>query len=697
MLNAGAQEAEIARLHFGVLDQVPVGVLVLKSDFTVVFWNSCIEEWTDIPRLRIVGSDIRAYFPHLSEKKYASRLHDIFIGGPPTVFSSQIHNHMIPVRLWNGTCQIQHTVVTPTPSFDGSSYYALISIQDVTDLTRRIVDYRAMRDQALTEVKEREKVAAELRKTQEGLEQRIAARTADLVAANARLMTEVAERKKVEEELKQMVTTLNTLIDNFPEGVVLLDQDARVVHYNSRGLRYLETIAPSDTDTLFEELRCLCSRDRCSQDHVLFRKEVAVNAPPPFLFSLAGTPIQQASSCRGVVLVIKDVTEERELQERVQIQERLAAVGQLAAGIAHDFNNILTSIIGFTEIMISEGSLAYADRQIMEAILQNGLRAAHLVKQILDFSRKSISEMKPLELTSFLKECIDFIRRTIPENIAISMVCAPGDYTVLADPTKMQQILTNLAVNARDAMPNGGRLTLSLASVHVSHHAKPPVPDMPEGDWVSLSVADTGFGMPEHVLAHIYEPFFTTKETGKGTGLGLSQVYGIVKQHCGFIDVKSSPDKGTAFTLFFPSSLLVAERQRTLERFTRPVGDAETILVVEDNEPVRNLIRRLLERMNFRVLTAENGRQAIETFLLRQDEIKAIVTDLVMPEMGGAELAEAIRKSSSPIPVIALSGYPLGRETDDLKACGITECLLKPFEGQTLIRVVCTALGKKPL
>ncbi len=553
----------VAAGNYGILDHVPVGVFLLRRDFVVLFWNACLEDWSGIQRDAIVGKPIDSFFPHLRAPRYASRLLDIFEGGPPTIFSSQLHNNIIPSRLSPKNQRIQHTVITSIQAAEDTGFHALFAIQDVTDLTTRIRDYRAMRDQALEEVRERKRIEEELIRTQEGLEERVKERTAEL-------------------------------------------------------------------------------------EH---------------------------------------------LNERIFAQERLAAVGQLAAGIAHDFNNILTGIIGLSEIMLSEDRLVPENRQMVEAIFNNGLRAAHLIRQILDFSRKSISEMKPVELLGFLRDFTKFIKRTIPEHVRITVDCEPGEYFVSADPTKIQQVLANLAVNARDAMPEGGELRFGLSLMTVRHAEKPPVPEMQEGVWVLLKVSDTGTGMTPAVFSHMFEPFFTTKEPGKGTGLGLSQVYGIVKQHDGFLDVRTEIGEGSTFSIYLPASGPGQTPAETAVEAEMPKGQSETILVVEDNETVRNLVVRSLGRLNFTIVTATNGKDALALFENLHDTIKVVITDLVMPVMGGIELSRMIREKDPGIKIIALTGYPLGAEEDDLAGAGIVECIQKPFQIQTLVNAVINALG----
>lgn len=685
---------DMTEKEFDVLDYIPAGICILRKDLTVVFWNSCLEDWTGIYREKILGTDIASHFPHLNDSRYLSRLQNIFEGGPPTIFSSQLHKYIIPSPTQKGNFRIQHTTVTSIRAADGSGFYALFAIQDVTDLTHRIQGYRTMRDQAFEEIKERKRIEAELIKTREELELRVRERTADLVSVNKELEQEIVERRKAEEELKKLISTLNTLVDHMPEGVALLNAENRVILANSIGERYLRTIADVGIGNILSDISGHPLTNFIVSESNKTWGEIEIDAQPKSIYELAGRAIGQNNNISGMVLVLKDVTEERILEERIHSQERLVSVGQLAAGIAHDFNNILTGIIGFADLLISDSTLENEERSMVDAIMENGLRGAQLIRQILDFSRKSISEMKTMDLKAFLNEFSTFIKRTIPENIHISVSYDPGEYSVLADPAKIQQVLANLALNARDAMPEGGELKFTLSHLTLTHNDRPPVPDMPEGNWIVVYVSDTGTGITSEIIPHVFEPFFTTKDVGKGTGLGLSQVYGIIKQHEGHILLDTEVGKGSKFIIYLPEAGSKTERISADEAAVFPFGQDETILVVEDNEAVRNLVERRLTKLNYRVLAATNGNEALKLFEDNYDKIRLVITDLVMPGMGGIELSRMLRAKNPSLKIIALSGYPLGSEKEDFLPAGIVECIHKPFQGQILAKAVSRALNK---
>jgi CheY-like chemotaxis protein len=310
----------------------------------------------------------------------------------------------------------------------------------------------------------------------------------------------------------------------------------------------------------------------------------------------------------------------------------------------------------------------------------------------VDFSRSATLERRPLDLTPFVKEMTKLLERTIPEHIAV-IFCHGGDeYVVSADPTRIQQVVMNLALNARDAMPESGELRFTLARVQVDDAKRAPLPDMAAGEWIRLTVEDKGTGIPPEALPHIFEPFYTTKPPGLGSGLGLAQVWGIVKQHEGHIDVVTELGKGTRFIVFLPA-LEESHPQpfdQTATAFIR--GQGETVLIVEDDTALRQALVDTLELLNYRVVQAANGREALN--LLEQDEeaIELVLSDLVMPEMGGEALFHAIRRRGLDKPVVIMSGHPMESELERLQEDGLADWLLKPPSQESLAEAIASAL-----
>lgn len=389
--------------------------------------------------------------------------------------------------------------------------------------------------------------------------------------------------------------------------------------------------------------------------------------------------------------------ERRRFEKRLQTRDRLATVGQLAAGIAHDFNNIMAVISLYSETLVKKPD--HPKREVhLTTINEQAQHAAKLIAQILDFSRASVMERTSLDLLPFVREVIELLRRTVPENIAIDLVAEEIAYPVEVDPTRLQQALMNLAVNARDAMVNGGELKLTLSRLTLKLNERPPLPGMEAGEWICLAVRDTGKGIPPDTLPHIFEPFFTTKQPGQGTGLGLAQAYGIVKQHGGEIDVESRLGQGTTFTIFLPALDELGSDSsdgRGAEHTTSPTATGqETILLVEDDEATRQAIQDTLELLGYQILTAGTGRDAFTLFEERREDIDLVLTDMVMPEMGGIDLYQALQTQEPGVKVAVMTGYPLDDKGKRLLEQGAVTTIQKPFSGDDLAHKVRQVLAE---
>jgi PAS domain S-box-containing protein len=499
---------------------------------------------------------------------------------------------------------------------------------------------------------------------------------------------DVTDRKLAREELKELASTLQTVIEQIPDGIFLLDPDRKIVLANPVAVSLLRILEDAGTGDALDEIGGNPINDLILSPPLYQRREIELEGEHKRLFEIGGNYVGSEDGDAGIVFVIREITREREFEEKMQSQDRIAAVGQLAAGIAHDFNNVLTGIIGYSEILLMDKQLSEKHRQKVDSILRSGERAALLIRQILDFSRRSMSMMRPFDMKLFIKEFLKFIERTIPENIGISLECEEGEYTVNADDTKIQQVLANLVLNARDAMPKGGKLVIRLSHVNVDEETIPPVPEMKPGKWVALTVSDSGVGITPDVLSHIFEPFFTTKGSGEGTGLGLSQVYGIVRQHNGFIDVRTETRNGSEFVVYLPSIVKGDDEAIVETDVPIPLGHGETILVVEDDASVLDLIGSTIMGLGYKLITAVNGRDAITKFEEHRDEIRLVVTDIVMPEMGGVELSTVLKEKAPSIKVIALSGYPMGMDEETLARSGIVELMQKPINLKNFAEIV---------
>ena len=386
--------------------------------------------------------------------------------------------------------------------------------------------------------------------------------------------------------------------------------------------------------------------------------------------------------------VQRELAERERAEAQLRQQERIAAVGQLAGGIAHDFNNFLTTIMLYSEMILSKPHLPPSVTSGLDIILTESRGAARLVQQILDFGRRSKMELRPLDLGAFIHRITNVLRRTLPENIRLIVKEDGAVYGVNVDRTRLQQMLVNLVVNARDAMPEGGDLLIGLSRIEIQVPADAPLEGMPAGKWTCLTVLDHGIGMSPEVMSHLYEPYFTTKPVGKGTGLGLAQVSGIVEQHNGYIKVESEVGRGTTFRVYVPTLADETEQDKDVtDTLAPPAGKGETILLVEDKDKVLEVGQKTLEALGYRVLMAANGREALRAYELAEN-VDLLITDIVMPEMGGRELVQELRKVAPNLKVLAITGYAVTKELHELREDGLLEIVSKPFEMHTLATII---------
>jgi two-component system cell cycle sensor histidine kinase/response regulator CckA len=393
----------------------------------------------------------------------------------------------------------------------------------------------------------------------------------------------------------------------------------------------------------------------------------------------------------GWVSVVRDITRRKSMEEQMRHQERLAAVGQLAGGIAHDFNNYLSTIMLYAGLVSRTEGLPGEAAHNAKVIIDESQRAAGLVQQVLDFSRRSVMDIQRLDMVTFVQAEAGILRRALPENIALVVDGGSGTWAADADPARIQQVLTNLVLNARDAMPGGGELRITLSNVAVREGDEPPDVGLGAGDWVCLSVSDSGTGIPPDVLPHIYEPFFTTKGPGLGVGLGLPQVYGIIVQHGGHIGVETAVGKGTTFRVHLPAHKARGLAKAKSDAQAPPRGKGERILLVEDNEGVRDAAAQALESLGYELLQAADGREALEIYR-RQERVDLVLTDIVMPELGGAELVRELKRVDPEVRVVAMTGYAPDGGREHLEEAGVAGVLRKPLEVVALAQTIRRAL-----
>lgn len=385
----------------------------------------------------------------------------------------------------------------------------------------------------------------------------------------------------------------------------------------------------------------------------------------------------------------------RQSEKQLRQAQKMEAVGRLAGGLAHDFNNLLTVIMGHAQVLLGDMPEEHPYRAKVEEMQKAGDRAATLIRQLLTFSRKQPSTPKVLSVNPLITNFETMMRRLIGEDLDLTLKLAPEDLRITADPAQIEQVLMNLVVNARDAMPRGGKLTIETSQIQLTrtpmYHVQPPA----LGTFVRLSVSDTGSGMPTEVLSHIFEPFFTTKEEGKGTGLGLSTVFGIVTQGGGGIDVTSRIGQGSRFDVYFPSVRSNLDQTASDEAPRSSNRGHETILLVEDDAPVRDLVREELKKLGYRVLESKNGLEACLVATQQVGNFQLLLTDVVMPGMNGTELAQHLRIIKPDLKILFMSGYAddIGIGAHDRQS----DYLQKPFTPEVLGQRIRRLLDMAPL
>jgi PAS domain S-box-containing protein len=551
--------------------------------------------------------------------------------------------------------------------------------------------------------------AAQL-KWQNELEAKVKERTEEIAQARRTLQHEIVDHKRTEKALRKSEDLIRLIADNVPSLISYVD-DTLTYRFANKcykrwfglneeelvGQKVQKVVGMATYERVAPHIKRALNGEVVSYETTLSSS----NGSARNIFNNFVPHLSEEGAVLGYFALVSDVTEiknsERLLleSEKKLIQaQKLESVGRLAGGVAHDFNNLLTTIIGYSELLIMEQDLDDATMAGIQEIRKSADRAAALTQQLLAFSRKQVLQPKVIDPNELILNAMKMIGRLTPADIKISTILYPDIGHVKADPSQIDQVLMNLAVNAGDAMPEGGTFTIKTENVYLDEGHQQHHPETVLGDFVEIEVSDTGHGMNEEIVEHIFDPFYTTKDIGKGTGLGLATVHGIVKQSDGYIWVSSKPDHGTTFKIYLPLVEAEGHQARTIEGKSYVGGD-DTILLVEDEDTLRKMAKTVLVGLGYSVIESSNGIEALSNI---EDggypRIDCLVTDMIMPEMGGAELSKQLLKQYPFLKVLLISGYTEESVSQGGVLDEAVSFLQKPFSPQSLAEKVREVLDE---
>jgi len=491
------------------------------------------------------------------------------------------------------------------------------------------------------------------------------------------------ERKRAEKELKEAATKWQSTFEVMSDSVWIIDLNGHILEYNSATLKMFDV-----SDQEIKKKHCWELVHGLSEpiENCPIVRMKKSKKPESMTFQEKGRWLEvsvdpifdDTGQLKGAIHVVSDITERKQTEEVLRTSHKMESIGTLAGGIAHDFNNILYIITGNAELAledIPEWNPVHANLKEIKAA---GLRAAGIVKQLLNFSRKTDEELKPMGAITVIKDALKFIQATIPATIKIHKHLPDTDVTILADPTQIHQIVMNLCSNAYHAMEEtGGILEINVENESLTEGSTDNYPDLTAGEYLKIMVSDTGPGIGPEIIDRIFDPYFTTKEVGKGSGMGLAVVHGIVKNHGGAITVESESGKGATFTLLFP---VVADKPVAVVKIPDeiPLG-TETILFVDDEKSIVNIIGKMLERLGYKVEAKQNPVEALKLFQSKPDEFDLVITDMTMPQMTGVKLSEKLKDVRSDTPVIICTGHSSLIHEEKAKELGIAAYVMKPI------------------
>lgn len=667
----GVEAKSVSKL----LDSLPMPALLVDDGYAVAFAN---DYWTETigDFNKIEGRAFNRLFPDPSQAaQVQDLLHATFTDRKPRARKLSLNT---------GKKQIWGRMHLRSLRF-GVRRYILVLYQDLTS-----------EKEQLNLVKRH---SEELRRAHGQLERRVEQRTEELKRANAQLLAEIAERKRTERALRDSEANYQSIFDAANDAIFVQDVESFQILDANEKMCEIFGYTPDEVRNL--TLSHLCADEATSSftDTSQWLKKAAEGHPQLFewlsrdkhgrLFWVE-VNLKRAVICGHdrLLAIVRDITERKRLEQQLRQAQKMEAVGRLAGGVAHDFNNALTAVLGYSNMLLQQMPVDTVQRKKVEKIIEAAQRATDLTRELLAFGRKQVLDVQMLDLNAVLSDMSEVVRRLVGESIEPIIVLDPSAPRVKADRSQIERIVVNLVLNARDAMSKGGELIIETSAVSVDDTSAGMFGEMEVGKYVMVAVSDTGAGMSAETLARIFEPFFSTKRRGKRTGLGLAMVYGIMKQHRGHVTVHSEPGMGTTFKLYWPA---VMETNETLQEEFDTVGDYrgnETILLVEDEDLVRDLAREMLEMLGYRVLEAAAPDDAVRLSQQHQGPINLLVTDVVMPKINGSALYARISPSRPDMRVLYVSGYTENAIVHRGVLAPGVHFLQKPFSADAMARKI---------